>query len=120
MTSWRKAELSTYHFHRVFKAVTGVTPRAYAVANRAQRMREELTRNGATVTDVIYESGFNSSGRFYESSNEVLGMTPTDYRDFVHHQTIQKYRYILAILRGQSQEGNRKRAIARNCVRQQN
>jgi AraC family transcriptional regulator of adaptative response/methylated-DNA-[protein]-cysteine methyltransferase len=64
----------------VFKATTGITPRAYAIANRARRIREELVRNGTTVTEAIYESGFNSSGRFYENSNEVLGMTPTDYR----------------------------------------
>lgn len=76
----RKAQLSTHHFHRVFKATTGVTPRAYATANRARRMREELARNGTTVTAAIYESGFNSSGRFYENSNQVLGMTPTDFR----------------------------------------
>lgn len=76
----RRAKLSAYHFHRVFKALTGVTPRAYAIANRATRMREELARNGRTVTEAIYESGFNSSGRFYDHSNRVLGMTPTAYR----------------------------------------
>jgi AraC family transcriptional regulator of adaptative response/methylated-DNA-[protein]-cysteine methyltransferase len=75
-----KAGLSAYHLHRVFKAITGVTPRAYAIAHRAKRTREELVREGATVTDAIYESGFNSSGRFYENSNSVLGMTPTQYR----------------------------------------
>lgn len=76
----RMAQLSTYHFHRVFKAVTGVTPRAYAAANRAHRARQELARDGVSLTQAIYGSGFHSSGRFYAHSNEVLGMTPTDYR----------------------------------------
>jgi AraC family transcriptional regulator, regulatory protein of adaptative response / methylated-DNA-[protein]-cysteine methyltransferase len=73
------AGMSRFHFHRVFKAVTGVTPKAYAAAQRARRVREELPRN-ATVTDAIYGAGFNSNGRFYATSAEVLGMTPTVFR----------------------------------------
>jgi AraC family transcriptional regulator, regulatory protein of adaptative response / methylated-DNA-[protein]-cysteine methyltransferase len=76
----RKAGLSAYHFHRLFKAITGVTPRAYAIAHRAKRIRDKLAKPGKTVTAAIYDAGFNSSGRFYETSNAVLGMTPTDYR----------------------------------------
>ena len=75
----REAHLSPFHFHRVFKAVTGLTPRAYAAAHRAARVQRELARS-ATVTDAIFDAGFNSGGRFYATSNEVLGMTPTDYR----------------------------------------
>jgi AraC family transcriptional regulator of adaptative response/methylated-DNA-[protein]-cysteine methyltransferase len=75
-----EAGLSPYHFHRVFKAVTGVTPKAYAMAHRAKRVRDELDRGDTSVTEAIYGAGFNSNGRFYETSNEVLGMTPTDYR----------------------------------------
>jgi AraC family transcriptional regulator of adaptative response/methylated-DNA-[protein]-cysteine methyltransferase len=74
-----KAQMSTYHFHRVFKAVTGVTPKAYAVAQRAQRVRGELGRS-ASVTDAIFDAGYNSNARFYEKSNQLLGMTPTDFR----------------------------------------
>jgi AraC family transcriptional regulator of adaptative response/methylated-DNA-[protein]-cysteine methyltransferase len=74
-----RAGLSVYHFHRVFKAATGVTPKAYAAAHRAQRVRSELERS-ATVTDAIYGAGYNSGGRFYEKSNAVLGMTPSNYR----------------------------------------
>ncbi len=76
----RKAGLSAYHFHRLFKAVTGVTPRNYAIAHRAKRVRDALAEPGTTVTAAIYDAGFNSSGRFYESSNVLLGMTPTVYR----------------------------------------
>jgi len=71
--------MSRFHFHRVFKAVTGLTPKAYATAHRASRVRDELTRR-ATVTDAIYGAGFNSNGRFYATSSKVLGMTPTDFR----------------------------------------
>lgn len=71
--------LSPYHLHRIFKAITGLTPKAYAASHRAGRLRAELARSN-TVTDAIYDAGYSSSSRFYEKSNEVLGMTPTDYR----------------------------------------
>lgn len=73
------AGLSTYHFHRVFKQVTGLTPKAYASAHRSNRLRQELSKNG-TVTDAIYEAGYNTNSRFYESSAQTLGMTPSKYR----------------------------------------
>jgi AraC family transcriptional regulator, regulatory protein of adaptative response / methylated-DNA-[protein]-cysteine methyltransferase len=71
--------MSRFHFHRVFKAITGLTPKGFATAHRADRVRDELTRS-ATVTDAIYGAGFNSHGRFYAAFSEVLGMTPTDFR----------------------------------------
>lgn len=71
--------MSQYHFHRIFKQITGVTPRAYAVAHRAARVREALGRS-ASVTGAIMEAGFNSTSRFYEKSNAVLGMTPQALR----------------------------------------
>lgn len=73
------AGMSRFHFHRVFKALIGVTPKAYADAHRAQRVRAELA-HAPTVTDAIYGAGFNSNGRFYGSSTELLGMTPTVFR----------------------------------------
>jgi AraC family transcriptional regulator of adaptative response/methylated-DNA-[protein]-cysteine methyltransferase len=73
------AGMSRFHFHRVFKTLTGVTPKAYAAAHRAGRVREELARTD-TVTEAIYGAGFNSSSRFYATASKVLGMTPTDFR----------------------------------------
>jgi AraC family transcriptional regulator of adaptative response/methylated-DNA-[protein]-cysteine methyltransferase len=70
---------SASYFHRLFKATTGLTPKDYAAAHRAARVREGLG-NGNTVTEAIYDAGFNSSGRFYEKSTDMLGMTPTQYR----------------------------------------
>jgi len=75
----RTARLSPWHFHRVFKSVTGITPRDYADACRAKRLRHEL-RNEQSVTDTIYRAGFRSSSRFYESSGQLLGMTPSNFR----------------------------------------
>jgi AraC family transcriptional regulator, regulatory protein of adaptative response / methylated-DNA-[protein]-cysteine methyltransferase len=72
-------ELSPSYFHRLFKAVTGVTPKNYAAAHRAARVRERLGK-GHTVTETIYDAGFNSSGRFYEKATDMLGMTPSHYR----------------------------------------
>jgi AraC family transcriptional regulator of adaptative response/methylated-DNA-[protein]-cysteine methyltransferase len=76
----KRARLSPYHFHRVFKAATGVTPRAYAAAQRSTRVRKELGKVSKTVTEAIYDAGFNSGGRFYETADALLGMTPSDYR----------------------------------------
>lgn len=70
---------STFHLHRVFKRVTGLSPKAYAAAHRARRVREGLG-SGASVTEAIYGAGFNSSGRFYEGAQQMLGMTPGRWR----------------------------------------
>jgi len=75
----RSIGLSTYHFHRVFKRIIGLTPKAYTVAHRQKRVRKNLGRN-TSVTDAIHAAGFNSSGRFYANSADFLGMTPTDFR----------------------------------------
>ncbi len=71
--------MSQYHFHRVFKAATGVTPKSYADAERARRVRAALDTSD-TVTEAIYDAGFNSNGRFYASAPGLLGMTPTRFR----------------------------------------
>lgn len=75
----KQAGLSSFHFHRVFKAVTGLTPKQYATAHRARRVRSELDRSD-TVTSAIYDAGYGSNSRFYETANRVLGMTPSSYR----------------------------------------
>jgi AraC family transcriptional regulator, regulatory protein of adaptative response / methylated-DNA-[protein]-cysteine methyltransferase len=71
--------MSRFHFHRVFKAVTGVTPKVYAAGHRGKRLREELF-SGESVTQAIYGAGFNSNGRFYAAAPGLLGMTPTQFR----------------------------------------
>ncbi|MBJ8120632.1 bifunctional DNA-binding transcriptional regulator/O6-methylguanine-DNA methyltransferase Ada [Brucella abortus] len=71
---------SPAHFHRVFKAFTGLTPKAHADAHRAGRMRVALDMPQIRVTDTIYDAGYNSSSRFYEASDRILGMTPKAYR----------------------------------------
>jgi AraC family transcriptional regulator of adaptative response/methylated-DNA-[protein]-cysteine methyltransferase len=70
---------SPSYFHRMFKAITGVTPKEYATAHRAAKVRHGLA-SGSSVTEAIYDAGFNSSGRFYEKSTNMLGMTPSQYR----------------------------------------
>ena len=75
----RHAGLSIYHFHRVFKAATGLTPREYAAAHRSNLVRKTLHKSD-TVTDAIYDAGYNSNSRFYETADRILGMTPSNYR----------------------------------------
>jgi AraC family transcriptional regulator of adaptative response/methylated-DNA-[protein]-cysteine methyltransferase len=70
---------SPSYFHRVFKATTGLSPKDYAAGHRAKKVREGLACCN-TVTEAIYDAGFNSSGRFYEKSTDMLGMTPSRYR----------------------------------------
>lgn len=72
--------MSPFHFHRLFKAETGLTPKAYSSAFRAQKLREELSKCEASITEAIYDSGFNSNSRFYEASEQLLGMRARDYR----------------------------------------
>jgi AraC family transcriptional regulator of adaptative response/methylated-DNA-[protein]-cysteine methyltransferase len=70
---------SASYFHRSFKTVTGLTPKAYAAAHRASKVRKGLA-SGSSVTEAIYDAGYNSSGRFYEKSTDMLGMTPTQFK----------------------------------------
>ncbi|MBW4688012.1 MAG: bifunctional DNA-binding transcriptional regulator/O6-methylguanine-DNA methyltransferase Ada [Komarekiella atlantica HA4396-MV6] len=79
--------LSTYHFHRVFKAIAGLTPKQYAAAHRQKCVRNTLNKSG-TVTQAIYNAGYNSNARFYETSDRVLGMTPSNYRASGAHTDI--------------------------------
>jgi AraC family transcriptional regulator of adaptative response/methylated-DNA-[protein]-cysteine methyltransferase len=79
---------SSSHFHRLFRAKTGVTPRDYAAAHRTSRVRETLLTR-ASVTQAIFEAGFSSSGRFYTTSRDVLGMTPARYRAGGANETIR-------------------------------
>jgi AraC family transcriptional regulator, regulatory protein of adaptative response / methylated-DNA-[protein]-cysteine methyltransferase len=72
---------SPSYFQRLFKSVTGLSPQAYGAAHRARRVRQQLSEGKNSVTKVIYGAGFNSNSRFYETSDEMLGMTPTAFRD---------------------------------------
>jgi len=85
-----RAGMSPYHFHRVFKAETGLTPKAYATAHTGQRMRKQLgAAKTRSITEAIYEAGFNSNSRFYERADQLLGMRPSDYRDGGTHNDIR-------------------------------
>jgi AraC family transcriptional regulator of adaptative response/methylated-DNA-[protein]-cysteine methyltransferase len=82
-----RAGYSPFHFHRLFKRATGVTPAAYARGKRARAMTETLAADGR-VTDAIYDSGYSGPGRFYAEAKDRLGMTPTRWRDGGRGETI--------------------------------
>ena len=71
--------MSPYHLQRTFKRLVGVTPRQYAAAQRADRLKAQLKERD-TVTEAIYEAGYQSSSSAYGQSTGQLGMTPTTYQ----------------------------------------
>jgi AraC family transcriptional regulator of adaptative response/methylated-DNA-[protein]-cysteine methyltransferase len=86
-----QAGLSRFHFHRLFRRLVGVTPRDYGAAARMRRVQREL-HGGAPVTAALYQAGFQSSGRFYEAADAMLGMTASRYRaggagEIIRHAT---------------------------------
>ena len=84
----QQAGLSTSHFQRTFRDLTGLTPAQYAQAHRSERMRSTL-RQTTSVTAAIYEAGYGSSSRFYEKSDAVLGMPASAYRAGGAHTAIR-------------------------------
>ncbi|MBF7141474.1 MULTISPECIES: bifunctional DNA-binding transcriptional regulator/O6-methylguanine-DNA methyltransferase Ada [Pseudomonas] len=74
-----QAGMSTFHFHRIFKKITGLTPKAYGSASLRSRVRDRLSQCD-TITQALYDAGYNSNSRFYEASKKMLGMKPTEYR----------------------------------------
>lgn len=72
--------ISPHHLHRIFRAETGLTPKAYANGHRAQRLRQQLILSESSITDAIYNAGFNATSRFYENSEKLLGMRTRQYR----------------------------------------
>jgi AraC family transcriptional regulator of adaptative response/methylated-DNA-[protein]-cysteine methyltransferase len=82
------AGYSPFHFHRLFKKATGVTPAAYARGKRARTMSESLEQDGR-VTDAIYDAGYSGPGRFYAEAKARLGMTPTAWRGGGRGETIR-------------------------------
>ncbi|RPI40314.1 MAG: helix-turn-helix domain-containing protein, partial [Betaproteobacteria bacterium] len=75
----QRAGMSAHHFQRRFKAVTGLSPKAFHKAVQAGRVSASL-QSAQSVTEAIYDAGFNSAGRFYEEAPALLGMSPGSYR----------------------------------------
>ncbi len=84
----KAAEMSRFHFHRVFTKIAGLTPKAYAVAHREARMRQTLPKR-SSVTEAIYDAGFNSNSRFYAAASRMLGMAPKNFRQGGKGEVIQ-------------------------------
>ncbi len=74
-----RLRVSAARLHRAFKAALGITPKQYAEALRAGRLKALLKQN-QPVTTALYEAGYGSSSRLYERTDSELGMTPDVYR----------------------------------------
>jgi len=82
-----EAGLSRFHFHHMFKRQLGMTPKQYADALRHERARQALA-SGNSVTEAIYDAGYENPARFYQQAAVVLGMRPGDYKAGGRHQAI--------------------------------
>ncbi|MGY5956191.1 bifunctional DNA-binding transcriptional regulator/O6-methylguanine-DNA methyltransferase Ada [Kosakonia sp. BK9b] len=71
--------MSPYHFHRLFKSITGMTPKAWQLAFRARRLRARLAEN-ETVTGAVLAAGFPDSSSYYRHADASLGMTARQFR----------------------------------------
>jgi AraC family transcriptional regulator of adaptative response/methylated-DNA-[protein]-cysteine methyltransferase len=93
----QQAQMSSSHFHRLFKSLTGMTPKAYARTRRSAKVRAELEKGGrhnsapgkAPITQAIYNAGYNASSRFYAEASAALGMHASDYRQGGRGQQIR-------------------------------
>ncbi|HCA7078352.1 TPA: bifunctional DNA-binding transcriptional regulator/O6-methylguanine-DNA methyltransferase Ada [Citrobacter sedlakii] len=88
----QQVAMSPYHFHRLFKAATGMTPKAWQQAWRARRLRDALGK-GESVTQAILDAGFPDSSSYYRHADTALGMTATQFRRGGERLTV---RYTLA------------------------
>lgn len=75
----KHADMSPHHFNRVFKKVTGLTPKQYVIGRRSESLKKELSQ-GSNVTDAIYSAGFNAASRFYEGAKPRLGMPASSFK----------------------------------------
>ena len=82
------AGYSPFHFHRLFRRATGVTPAAYVRAERAKRAERAL-KESDTVTEALYDAGYAAPARFYADVPDRLGMKPSTWRDGGRGETIR-------------------------------
>ena len=74
------AGVSEAHFIRVFKETFGETPHRYLQRRRVERAMYLLRDSASSVTDVCFDVGFNSLGTFSRTFTEIVGVTPSTYR----------------------------------------
>jgi AraC-like DNA-binding protein len=76
-----RAHCSRYHFLRSFRAAYGETPRAYLTRRRIERAKDLLRSANLTVTEICFRVGFSSVGSFSARFTELVGVSPSAYRD---------------------------------------
>ncbi len=74
-----EANMSKFHFQKTFKLLTGVTPKQYRKATLEKSIRAVLG-TAATITEAVFESGYNAASRYYDDTTKMLGMSPSSYR----------------------------------------
>nr|WP_318380285.1 bifunctional DNA-binding transcriptional regulator/O6-methylguanine-DNA methyltransferase Ada [uncultured Enterobacter sp.] len=84
----QQVAMSPYHFHRLFRATTGMTPKAWQQAFRAERLRQTLAE-GTRITDAVLAAGFPDSSSYYRHADRALGMTAQQYRSGGRETTVR-------------------------------
>src|SRR2546421_7614533 len=85
----RSAAMSTGHLARSFKAAYGESPYSYLMTRRIERAKALLRRGNMSVTDVCFAVGCTSLGSFSSRFTELVGESPSSYRDRDHSSTAQ-------------------------------
>src|SRR6186997_821577 len=75
------AHCSEAHFSRSFRAAFGETPHRYLQRRRVERSMFLLRETDRSITDVCFDVGFTSLGTFSRTFHEIIGETPSGYRD---------------------------------------
>ena len=76
-----QACLSPFHFSRLFREATGLSPHRYVTDRRVQAARHELTHNDAPLVQIALDFGFGSQANFTRVFRKATGLTPGQYRE---------------------------------------
>ena len=98
------AHLSPAHFSRCFRAVFGESPHRYLQRRRVERSMFLLRESDRTVTDICFDVGFSSVGTFSRTFREIVGQTPSAYREG-HGPIVAPHCVQLAAMRPRSSAG---------------
>jgi AraC-like DNA-binding protein len=85
----RAAQLSPFHFNRLFRSMTGLAPSVFLSALRLQQAKKLLLTTQRSVTEICFDVGYNSLGTFTSRFTQMVGIPPTRFRQFLDEPMLQ-------------------------------